>query len=37
LDDILWLDDGQIADLHIEKGYNKTEPRVEITVVELRD
>lgn len=29
---ILWLDDGQITDLRITKGYNKASPRVEMTV-----
>lgn len=31
---IVWLDDGQIADLHITKGYDKAEPRVEMAVEE---
>jgi Holliday junction resolvase RusA-like endonuclease len=30
---ILWLDDGQINDLHITKGYDKAQPRVEMTIV----
>ena|ERR1700743_329640 len=29
---ILWLDDGQIVDLHITKAFDKVSPRVEMTV-----
>lgn len=31
---ILWLDDGQITDLHITKGIDKENPRVEISLLE---
>lgn len=32
---IVWVDDGQIVHLSIRKGYDKTNPRVEMKVEEL--
>jgi Holliday junction resolvase RusA-like endonuclease len=32
LSGILWLDDGQNADLHSKKGYDKAAPRVDMVV-----
>lgn len=32
---IVWVDDGQIVELHLSKGYDKENPRVEMEYEEL--
>jgi Holliday junction resolvase RusA-like endonuclease len=33
---IIWIDDGQIIDLHITKAYDKADPHVDMSVQQLR-
>lgn len=35
LSGVIWIDDGQIEDLHIRKFHDKSNPRVEMEVINL--